>query len=60
MKGLHELFINELHLMYDAEKQIVSAVPKIIEAASSKKLKEALGEHLEETKKQPFHYSRPL
>lgn len=51
MKGLHELFINELHLMHDAETQIVNAFPKIIEAASSKKLKEALSDHLEETKK---------
>ena len=52
MKGLHELFLNELHLMYNAEKQIVDALPAVIEAASSKKLKEALSDHLEETKKQ--------
>lgn len=52
MKGLHELFLHELHLIHDGEKQIVEAFPRVIEAASSKKLKDALGEHLEETKKQ--------
>ncbi len=52
MKGLHELFVQELHLLYDGEKQIVEMLPGIIDAASSKRLKEALGEHLEETKKQ--------
>lgn len=52
MKNLHELFVSELQQMYDAEKQIVKALPLVIEAASSKKLKEALSEHLEETREQ--------
>jgi len=52
MKDLHELFINELKLIYDAEKQIVHALPHVIHAASSQKLKEALKNHLDETKNQ--------
>lgn len=38
--------------MYDAEKQIVKALPNVIEAASSSELREALESHLEETKEQ--------
>lgn len=52
MKDLHELFINELQLMYDGEKQIVKALPKVIKAVSSKKLKTALQDHLKETEEQ--------
>ena len=50
MKDLRELFINELKLMYDAEMQIVNALPSVIEAVSSKKLKNIFRDHLEETK----------
>ncbi len=52
MKNIHDLFVSELKLMYDAEKQIVKALPKVIEAVSSKELKSALKSHLEETRGQ--------
>jgi len=52
MKDLHNFFLNELNLMYDGEKQIVKALPNVIKAAHSPKLKEALRHHLEETKNQ--------
>ncbi len=52
MKNLHELFLNELSLMLDAEKQIIKALPNVIKAASSKELKDALRHHLKETKGQ--------
>lgn len=47
-----DLFQNTLADLYDAEKQIVEAMPKIIAAASSEELSTALQAHLEETKEQ--------
>ena len=47
-----ELFKEELEDLYDAEKQIVQALPKMVEAASSEELKSAFQEHLEQTKEQ--------
>lgn len=38
--------------LYDAEQQIVAALPKMAHAASSEELAEAFQQHLEETKKQ--------
>lgn len=49
MKTLKELFLNELAKMYDAELQIVKALPKMGEAATCDDLKAALQAHLEET-----------
>lgn len=52
MKDIHDLFVMELSLIYDAEKQNIKALPNIIAAVSSKKLKSALMKHLDETKEQ--------
>jgi ferritin-like metal-binding protein YciE len=49
MEGLRDLFINELRELYDGEKQIVSALPKMAKAANSKALKTAFKDHLKET-----------
>lgn len=49
---LQELFVDELRDVYDAEKQIVKALPKVIRAASSANLRSALEEHLEQTRGQ--------
>lgn len=49
---LQELFVDELRDVYDAEKQIVKALPKVIRAASSQDLRAALEEHLEQTRGQ--------
>ena len=49
---LHDAFIDELRDVYDAEKQLIKALPKLAEAASSPELKEAFESHLEETKGQ--------
>ena len=40
--SLHALFENELRDVYDAEKQIVKALPKIIKKTSNEELSEAL------------------
>lgn len=51
-KTMKDLFIDELHDVLSAEEQIVKALPKVIEAAESKNLKEAFRSHLQETKEQ--------
>ncbi|MBB6252082.1 ferritin-like domain-containing protein [Nitrospirillum iridis] len=51
-KNLHSMFIEELRDIYSAERQIIRAVPKLVKAASSPELKQALEEHLEETRGQ--------
>jgi len=47
-----ELFREELADLYDAERQIIQALPKMQEAASSEELASAFEEHLNETKEQ--------
>lgn len=49
---LDELLEAELKDLYDAEKQITKALPKLAKAASSPELKQAFTEHLEQTKGQ--------
>lgn len=46
MHTLHDVFIEELQELYDAENQIVMALPKMAEAASHADLKAAFEEHL--------------
>jgi ferritin-like metal-binding protein YciE len=48
--SLQSLFIDELKDVYNAEKQLVTALPKMAKAASSPELSQALTQHLEETK----------
>jgi ferritin-like metal-binding protein YciE len=52
LETLHDLYINELHDLYDAENQIVKALPKMIESSQSTELRTALSNHLEETQTQ--------
>lgn len=49
MSALRKTFIEELKDTYDAEQQIIKALPKAIKAAEHEDLKEALETHLEET-----------
>ncbi|HUD48034.1 MAG TPA: ferritin-like domain-containing protein [Candidatus Baltobacteraceae bacterium] len=49
MKTLKDLFLDELADMYDAERRIVKALPKLAKAATCDKLREALLTHLKET-----------
>ena len=48
----YQLFLDLLRETFDAENQIVAALPKAIQAASDKQLKNALSQHLEETRTQ--------
>ena len=50
--GLSDLFIDELADMLSSENQIIEALPKLIELASSPDLKKALSSHLKETENQ--------
>lgn len=52
LNSLQELYVEQLKDLYDAEHQIIKALPKMIEKASSEDLKEALSEHLEVTEQQ--------
>jgi ferritin-like metal-binding protein YciE len=47
---LHDAFLDELRDSYDAEKQLIKALPKLAKAATSPQLKTAFESHLEETK----------
>lgn len=49
MKTLKDLFLDELADMYDAERRIVKALPKMASAATCDKLKKAILAHLKET-----------
>src|SRR3954447_11540520 len=47
---LHDAFVDELRDVYDAEKQILKALPKMAKAADSDELRTAFEEHLQETR----------
>src|SRR3954447_20110470 len=52
LKTLNDLYIEELRDLYNAEKQLLKALPKMAKAASAPELKTAFTEHLEQTKGQ--------
>ena len=47
-----ELFVDELKDIYSAEKQAVKAFPRLAKAVQSEELKQAMQDHLEQTKGQ--------
>ena len=49
---LHDAFIDELRDTYDAEKQVLKALPKLVKAARSSALRTAFESHLRETEGQ--------
>lgn len=52
LSTLHDLYVHQLKDVYNAEKQITRALPKMIRAASSTELVTALEEHLAVTEQQ--------
>ena len=48
--GLRDLYIDELKDIYNAENQLVKALPKLARAAASDELRQGFEEHLEQTK----------
>jgi len=55
LDSLRDLMVEELRDLYSAETQLLDALPKMAEAASSNQLKTAFSDHLEETRQ---HASR--
>ena len=49
-EGLKELYVDELKDIYNAENQLVKALPKLAKAADSDELRQGFEEHLEQTK----------
>lgn len=47
---LKKLYISELRDLYNAETQLLKALPKMAKGASSEELKDAFEKHLEQTK----------
>jgi ferritin-like metal-binding protein YciE len=51
-ESLQDLFVEELRDMYDGEKRLLRALPKMAKAAESDDLKAAFTNHLKETQRQ--------
>ncbi len=47
---LNDVFVEQIEDLYSAESQLVDALPRVAAAASDPKLREALEQHLEETR----------
>ena len=52
VNSIQDLFVEELRDIYHAEKQLVKALPRMAKAATTPELREAITNHLEETKGQ--------
>jgi ferritin-like metal-binding protein YciE len=50
LNTLQKLYTDELRDLYNAENQLLKALPKMAKAALSEELKEAFEQHLEQTK----------
>ena len=50
--GLQELFVDELQDLYNAEQQVLKALPKMAKAANANDLRKAFEKHLDQTKTQ--------
>jgi ferritin-like metal-binding protein YciE len=50
LKSLRDLLVDELRDLYNAENQLVKALPRMAKAANHEELKEGFQEHLEQTR----------
>jgi ferritin-like metal-binding protein YciE len=50
LSTLEDFYVTELRDLYDAENQLVKALPKMADSASSNQLQDLLLEHLQQTK----------
>ncbi len=50
--SLHDVFVNELKDLYSAENQLLDALPRMAQAATTQDLKQAFQQHLDTTRKQ--------
>ena len=58
MERLHDLFLEELKDIYDAENRIVKALPKMAREAASEELSAAFEEHLGQTREHVARLTR--
>lgn len=49
IETMEELFVGQIEDLYDAEKRLVKALPKMAEATTSSQLRNAIESHLRET-----------
>jgi len=56
--SLRDLFVIELSDLYDAENQLIKALPKLAKASASESLRGAFEEHLEKTKEHATRLER--
>ncbi len=52
LNSLEDLFLREIQDLYDAESQLVKALPKMAEKSNYPELQDAIRQHLEQTKGQ--------
>jgi ferritin-like metal-binding protein YciE len=52
LETIKDLYVEELKDLYDAENQIINALPKMEQAASNPQLKSAFQQHLQQTRGQ--------
>lgn len=52
LQSLQDLYVEQLRDLYDAEKQIMDALPKMRRTTNSPELRDAFEEHLEQTRHQ--------
>ncbi len=52
LSSMEDLFWDQVGDLYDAENQLLDALPKMADAAHSPKLKQAFRDHLQETREQ--------
>ena len=50
LNSLNDVFAEQVEDLYSAEKQLVEALPKVAAAANSNELRQALEQHLEQTR----------
>ena len=52
INSLRELYVDQLRDLYDAENQLIKALPKMAKEATSDELRQGIEEHLEQTRGQ--------
>ena len=50
LQSLQDVFTHEIQDLYDAENQLLQALPKLAQAASNQELRKAFEHHLDETR----------
>ena len=60
IKSLEELLVHELQDLHSAETQLVEALPLMIEATQSSRVKKAFEDHLKQTKGQVTRLNKAL